>query len=191
MPWNDADEIVIANGGAVYFAPVGTRLPQPGDSPTAALDRAFVGAGWISEDGASLNVGSTVVDVRAWQTKQAIRREKTEQEIQMSWTMQQWNENNVVLAFGGGTVTGSGPYAYVFPNSDSPLEERSLVVDAIDGNKHYRIVFPRGNVTESVEARFQRGSPALLPITFRILEPVEGGDCGWILTDHTSFAPGS
>lgn len=193
MSWRDASELVVANNGEVYFAPVGTPLPQPGDDPTAALDGDFVGAGWITEDGATLTVGSEVTDFGAWQTRQPIRRERTAQEIQFAWTFQQWNEENVVLAFGGGAITdhGGGLYSYTFPEDTDPLEERSLVVDAIDGDVHYRYVFPRGNVTEAVETQFQRGATAVLPITFKVLAPEEGGTPAWFLTDADGFAAGS
>jgi hypothetical protein len=193
MSWTKANELVIANDGQAFFAPVGTPLPVPGDDPTAALDKAFVGAGWITDNGAALNVGSTVVDINAWQTRNAIRREKTAQEITCIWAMQQWNESNIVLAFGGGEVVdeGEGLFSYKFPKSSDPLDERSLVMDAIDGENHLRFVFPRGNVTDAVEAKFARGAASELPITFKVLEPAEGGDIAYFLTDAAGFAVGS
>lgn len=193
MAWKDSDEITIAGDGQVYFAPVGTTLPQPGANPTAALNAAFVGAGWITTDGATLSVGSEVTDIMSWQSMQPIRRVKTSQEIQVSWAMQQWNEQNVVLAFGGGDVTahGSGLYSYTFPEPGDELEERSLILETIDGSKHTRFVFPRGNVTEAVEAQFTRESSADLPITFKVLAPEAGGSPGWIVSDDPAYAVGS
>lgn len=191
--WTKADELVIANNGQAYFAPIGTALPQPGDDPAAPLDPAFVGAGWITEDGGTLTVGSTVVDIRAWQTRQPIRREKTEQDIQFAFTMQQWNEETVPFAFGGGEVVdeGGGLFSYRFPKSSDPLDERSLVVDAIDGDNHLRFVFARGNVTDAVETKFTKGADSLLPVTFKGLEPEDGGDAYWLVTDAPGFAAGS
>lgn len=193
MSWNNADELVVASNGQVYFGEVGTTLPQPGDDPTAALDAALVGAGYITEDGASLSVGSEIVDIMGWQSRQALRREKTSQEIQFSFAFQQWNENNVPFAFGGGTVVdeGGGLFSYSFPEETDALDERCLVVDAQDGDINYRFVFPRGNVTDAVETQFQRGSSSQLPIAFKILQPEAGGTPGWFLTDHPGFATGS
>ncbi len=193
MAWTNADELIVASNGAVYFAPIGTTLPKEGDDPTAALAGAFVGAGWITENGAGFSVSSEVTDFKAWQSRQAIRREKTGQEISLSFAFQQWNEENVPFAFGGGTVTdqGGGLYSYAFPASDEALDERSLVIDAQDGDENYRIVVPRGNVTDAVQTQFQRGAVAELPITFKALEPETGGIAAYLLTDSPAFATGS
>ena len=193
MAWNQADELVVASNGAVYFAPVGTALPLKGDDPTAALGSAFAGAGFITEDGASLSVGSEVTDFMAWQSRQAVRREKTSQEIQFTFAFQQWNEENIVFAFGGGVVAeeGGGLYSYTFPEDDDALDERSLVVDWQDGDKNYRCVFARGNATDAVETKFARSESAQLPITFKVLAPEEGGAPGYILTDDPAFTVGS
>lgn len=193
MAWNDSDELVVASDGAVYFAPIGTTLPLPGADPQAALAAAFVGAGFITEDGATLSVGSEVTDFMAWQSRQAIRREKVSQEIQFSFAFQQWNEENIPFAFGGGVITthGGGLFSYAFPADNDALDERSLVVDAQDGDVNYRFVFPRGNVTDAVETQFQRGSTAQLPISFKVLAPEAGGSPGYFLTDAPGFAAGS
>jgi hypothetical protein len=186
----NADEIVVANSGDVYFGAVGATLPQPGDDPAEALDAALAQAGFITEDGATLSVGSETLDIMAWQSRQAVRREKTAQEIAVSFAFQQWNEDNVPFAFGGGTVTdeGGGLYSYVFPDDDEPLDERCLVIDSVDGDKLYRFVFPRGNVTDAVETQFKRGSPSQLPIAFKVLEPVDGGEPAWLITNDPAFA---
>lgn len=189
MPWNNANEIVVASSGQVYMAPIGTPLPS---DAVAALNAAFTGLGFITEDGAALTVTPEVTDYMAWQSRTPVRREKTSQEIQIAFALMQWNEQTVPAAFGGGSVSGSaGNYRYNLPADDAPLDERSLVLDAVDGAKHLRWVFPRGNVTEAVEASFQRGEPASLPVTFAALAAQEGAAPGYFLTDSASFAPGS
>lgn len=189
--WNDESELVVAGNGQVYFAPVGTTLPAKGSAPDAALDRAFVGTGYLTEDGVTFNAGMDIQEIMAWQSKSPIRREKTAQNMTVSFAMQQYNETNLPFAFGGGVVTGSGPYTYTFPLDTDALEERSLVVDVKDGTTDFRFVFPRGNVTEAVESRFAKGTPALLPVTYRALAPVGGGDIAYVLTDSSGFVAGS
>lgn len=193
MAWNDPSELVVGANGQSYFAPVGTTLPQPGDDPTADLNSAFVGAGLLTEDGFTPSIGSTVTDFMSWQSLDPTRRERTGQAKSIAFTMQQWNESNVVFAFGGGDVTdhGGGIYSYVFPEGDEPLDERSLVIDAIDGDKHYRFVFAKGNVTDDVSSQFQRGSLSVLPVTFKVLRPDESSRSAWFLTDDPAFAAGS
>ena len=191
MPgWNDSDELTVASSGAAYVAPVGTALPA---TPTAALNSAFVGLGFISEDGATLTVDPDITEFKAWQSRQSIRRELNAQEIRAAFELQQWNEETVPLAFGGGAITepSAGIYRYDFPEDGDALDERALILDAVDGSKHFRYVFPRGNVTENVETKFARNQLSQLPLTFKALEPVEGGAAAYFLTDSPEFAAGS
>lgn len=190
MAWNDSTELVVASNGQVYVAPVGTALPT---TPTETLNAAFVGLGFCTEDGVTVTATPDVKDFTAWQSRQAVRRERNQQEIQASFQLEQWNEETVPFAFGGGEITslGGGDYRYDFPQTDDALDERAMVIDAQDGDKLYRYVFPRGNVTEAVEAQYTRNALALLPITFKVLEPEEGGAPGYFLTNDTSFTPGS
>lgn len=190
MAWNNADELVVAKNGQVYVAPVGTALPT---TPSGALNAAFVGLGFIDADGATITVDPDIQEIMAWQSRQAVRRELSAQAINAAFKLLQWNENSVALAFGGGTVStvGGGGYRFDFPADEAALDERSLVIDALDGAERHRFVFPRGNVTESVETQFQRTEAAVLPITFKALEPTTGGAPAYYLTDSVAFAAGS
>lgn len=189
MAWNNANEIVIGSNGQVYVAPKGTPLPT---DPVAALNAAFVGLGYITEDGATLTVTPTVENYMAWQSRTPVRREKTSQEITLAFALMQWNEQTVPAAFGGGTVSGSaGNYRYDLPKDDAALDERAMILEANDGSVHMRWVFPRGNATEAVEAAYQRGAPSSLPLTFGVLAAAEGASPGYFLTDSAAFAAGS
>lgn len=187
--WNDASEIVVAGSGEVYVAPVNTALPT---TPTETLNAAFVGLGYHNEDGVTLSVEPTIEEFMAWQSRQPIRREMTAQDITVSFALQQWNEENIVFAFGGGAVTSvSGGYRYDFPTDTTSLQEKAMVIDCQDGSEHHRFVFTRGTVIDAVESQFQRGATALLPITFKVLGPESGGAPGYYLTDSGAFAAGS
>lgn len=188
--WNNSDEITVASGGQVYVAPVGTALPT---SPTANLNSAFVGLGFASEDGVTITVTPDITEFAAWQSRQSVRRELTAQELQASFSLLQWNEETVPLAFGGGSITAvSGGYRYNFPSGSDSLDERAMIIDADDGDRRTRFVFPRGNVVESVESQFTRASMSMLPITFKALEPTDGAGAGYVLfSDDAAFAAGS
>lgn len=189
MAWNNANEIVVGSNGQAYVAPVGTALPT---TPIVALNVAFVGLGYITEDGAAVSVAPEVEDYMAWQSRSPVRREKTSQEIQITFALMQWNDATVPAAFGGGTVSGTaGNYRYDLPSDAAALDERALILDAVDGNVHMRWVFPRGNATEAVEATYQRGAPASLPLTFKALAPAEGVSPGYFMSDAAAFAAGS
>lgn len=190
MPWNDSDELVVAGTGQVYVATAGTALPT---TPTETLNAAtWTGLGYHTEDGVTFSVTPDIAEFRAWQARQAIRRELNEQDIQLSFSLMQWNEATVVLAFGGGSITSvSGGYKYTFPDPTSGLDERAVVVDCVDGSETHRFAFSRVNVTETVESQFHRTDPALLPITLKVLAPATGGSPGVYLTTSADFATGS
>lgn len=190
MAWNDASELIVAGDGQAYIAPVGTALPNTG--PTQALNSAFEGLGYHTEDGASFKASPDIQEFMAWQSRQAIRRELKAQELSVQFVLQQWDEDSVPFAFGGGVVTdlGGGNFRYDFPDDTAQLQEKALILDVADGSVKYRFVFPRGNVTEDVESEFKRDAAAGLPITWKALEPTTGGSPGYFLT-NASYATGS
>lgn len=188
--WNNPDELVVASSGQVYVAPVGTTLPT---TPGASLDSAFVGLGYCTEDGVTFTVTPDITEFAAWQSRQAVRRELSAQEIQVAFQLEQWNEETVPLAFGGGAITAvSGGFRYDFPTDAAALDEKAMVIDAEDGDRLQRFVIPRGNVVEAVETQFVRSALAVLPITFKALEPTDGSAaCYALFDDTTAFAAGS
>lgn len=185
----DASELVVASSGSIAVAPVGTTAPT---DASGALGSGWIELGYATEDGVTLSASPTIEEFPAWQTRQPVRRELTAQEVQASFGLQQWNADTVALAFGGGTVTEVSPgppavYRYDFLADDAPLDERALCVSWQDGEKNYRIVFDRGNVTEAVETNLTRGALAVLPITFKA-SASPGGGPGYLLTDDPAFA---
>lgn len=193
MAWKDSSELVVGADGGAYFAPLGTALPALGADPDAALNPAFVGAGFLTEDGFTTSIGSEVTDFMSWQSLDPTRSERTGQVKSITFTMQQWNEENIVFAFGGGEVedAGGGNFGYAYPEGDEALEERSLVIDAIDGDVKFRFVFARVSVREPVDSQFQRAALGLLPVTARVLRPEDEGRSAYFNTNAPGFAAGS
>jgi hypothetical protein len=192
VAWNDSDEIRVASGGQIYIAPVGTTLPT---TPTGSLAAAFVGLGYCSEDGVKLSVTPEIGEIKSWQSRQATRRDLTAQEVMAGFELQQWNEDTVPFAFGGGAVTqlgGAAGYRYDLPLEGDALAEKAMVIEWVDGSITQRWVIPRGNVVDGVETQGKRGEASLLPIGFKGLEPTTGGSTlYWLTSDSTSFAAGS
>lgn len=189
MAWNNSDELRVGLTGQVYVAPIGTALPA---GPVTGLNAAFIGLGYINEDGPTVNVNPDFQDFMAWQEFAPVRVDKTAQNAQVSFALQQWDEDTVPLAFGGGSVsTVSGGYRYNLPDPTTGLDERALVIEIQDGSEHDRWVFPRALAIEAVETNYRRSVEALLPITMRILTPSGGGSPGYYLTDSAAFAAGS
>lgn len=190
MPWNDASQLIVPGSGQVYVAPVGTALPT---TSAASLNSAFVGLGYITTDGVAFAAEPEISEISAWQSRDPIRRDLIGQAKQFTFTLQQWNEENLPFVFGGGTVVdlGGGEYRYDFIEDDDALDEHAIVVDLVDGSTRHRFAFHRGNVTDTVETSFVRESEAGLPVTFKVLSPSTGGSPGSYFTNSADFAAGS
>lgn len=191
MAWNDPSELFVASSGQVLSAPTGTALPANVDT---TLNAAFEGLGFTTEDGVTISVTPNIVEHRAWQSPQPVRRDRDTQDAQFSVTLEQWNEATLPRAFGGGSVTdlGSGQYRYNPPADDAALEERAWVVESADGSREQRLIIPRGTVMEAVEFTWRRNELAVLPLTVKALEPTDGGHAWYLLSnDSAAFAAGS
>lgn len=73
------------------------------------------------------------------------------------------------------------------PPSPEDIDERALVVEWTDGVRDYRLLMPKGMVTEAVETNIVRTNAADLPITFAAT-PAAGGDAYTIFTNDAAFA---
>ncbi len=190
MPWTDSAETVVAGSGELYFAPVGTTLPAVNSDPTAALPSEWVGAGYIAQDGVSFKGILELSEFFAWQSTSAIRRGRKTQSQEIGCELLQWNEENLVLAFGGGAVTNAGGfYTYTFPVAGDALAEKAVVLDLVDGERHMRIVQPRMNVSDTVETTFNADNMATLAL---VLTSLAHATAPYIISDDAAaFAAGS
>lgn len=182
----DARQIrVAAGGGDVAFAAFGSRLPTDLDT---ALDATFTTGGLVTEEGVTYNYSPDFNEIRSWQSRTATRRDLTGVDISARFSLQQQNAANLQFAFGGGRVSTvrTGLYKYEFPDDTATLAEVSLVVSWIDGRYSFRLVMPRGNVSEGVEQQLTRTDAILLPITIRALGGT--GNTPYLLTNDPDYA---
>jgi hypothetical protein len=187
----DAENLVVASGGSVWVADVGTTAPV---TPTGTPAAPWVELGLISDEGASFQYGKTVEEFKSWQRRNAVKRTVTEEEITASFTLQEWKKTNFTFAFGGGSITNvsAGIYRYNFPTGNDELAEKSLLLRWDDDGKSYQIHFERGSVTDPVETSLSRTALAQLPISFKALSAVESDSIGVsFLTDDPMFGLGS
>lgn len=190
MPGQDSNEIVVAAGGSLSFAPVGTPLPT---NLTTALNAAFKDVGYIDEDGATFTAGVDVEDIMSWQKATPTRRLVTARTLAAQANLQQWNEDNFALAFGGGdwTEPTAGVHRYDPPADQDPLEEHAVVLAWQDGDRSSRLVISRATVNEEVETQFVRNGASVLPITFQALTPDDADAAWYYLTDDHQFSAAS
>lgn len=186
----DSDEVVVGASGDIYVAPVGTTLPT---DPTAALAGGWSGAlGYITEEGVSWAPNFEINQIPAWQSFYPVRTLVTARNITVGFALMQWNTPSLVLAFGGGEVTEPSNNVFRYsPPDASELDERALIVEWADGDKNYRLVVPKGLVSDLGESQLARTEAAVLPITFTINAPPAGEDPWFLLTDDPAFTLGS
>jgi hypothetical protein len=188
MPTNlDAEETVVGANGNLWVAPFGTALPTDIDE---ALNGAFVDVGFLTEDGAKFTDTKTVKKIPAWQSFYQIRQIVQNREAMIEAGMQQWNEETVPLAFGGGAVvqTTNG-YRYNPPDPEE-LDELSVVLAWADGDKNYRLVVPKCTVEDAVTFTLARSDLALLPIKLGVVGQ-DGEEPWYLLTDDPQWSTGS
>jgi hypothetical protein len=190
VAWNNAGEVPVGSTGQVYTAAVGATAPTAFDSSLAAA--TWTGAGFLTEDGFTKAGNVETAEIKAWQSFSPIRREVTGRNDSFSFALMQWNENNVILAFGGGAISAAGTgYKYTPPQDSDALVEKALVIDANDGSNVYRFYAPRVTIMEGVESTFKRGEAAILPVTFETLEPSTGGNSWELFSNNANWATGS
>ena len=163
----DTSEIRVGISGSVYVAPTGSTAP---DDATTALDAAFVDLGALTEDGISLSPSRSVENIRAWQAAKAVRTVVTEDELQIGFSLMQWSDDTIALAFGGGTfsVANVTETKYV-PPAAGTVDERSFVFEWVDGSVNNRLYVPRGMVTEVSEIQVTKTSAVELALTVEVL----------------------
>lgn len=183
----DPNEIIIAGNGELWIAPEGTTLPA---YLTDTLDPAFVEVGFTTEDGAKFTDAKATNKVRPWQSFYPVRVHITERTATIEATLMQWNERNMITAFGGGGVIEPQPDEFRYePPAPEALAVNALVLDLHDGTRNFRLTAGRVFVTSDTESTFAKSGPALLPVTFEVLAP-DTGDQPWTLdSDDPAWAP--
>jgi hypothetical protein len=186
MAGNDSTEVVVGANGRAFVGPP-TATPPTDITDIDTLDPDFIEVGFISEAGAKITDSKTVVNIEAWQSFYPIRRIVTGREFMVEFAMRQWNGDNVMFAFGGGTVSDTADgFSYTPPDPET-IDERAMILWWQDGTKQYLLYVPRGMATANTEAVLSRAAAADLAVTFSALS--DGTDPAYTLfTDDPAFA---
>jgi len=188
-----SEELVVAISGNVRLANLADApsLPADADGPTASTPD-YTDLGYTTEDGVTFTATPTVEDINAWQKATPVRRLVTARAIMAAFSLEQWNQDNFALAFGGGewSEPAAGVFRYDPPADQDALPDYSLIVDFADGDRNCRVVIYRGNVTEAVETQLVRTGIAVLPVTFNGLSP-DDKDRSWYFVGDDDLAFGN
>lgn len=132
----------------VWVGPVGTVLPVDLGAPLPA----FKAAGWLGEDGISLDIEKDVTDFNALQGGSLIRRKvgKVGQKFTFVCLEEKALTLGIVFADQPIVVTGTGPTAIATQSialDQAKTVTRALVVDAIDGDILDRYTIANADIT--------------------------------------------
>lgn len=139
----------VAITGELSAAPTGTAAPT---NSTVALNAAFVGLGYVSEDGVTETLDDTVELIKAWQNATVVRAASTESTATFQMVLIETKGKVLELYYknpGGITAVGAGQWKIDVKAAQS--DQRSFVLDVIDGSKHIRTYIATGEVTERGE----------------------------------------
>lgn len=185
-----AENTLVPSRTHVYLAATGSTEPA---TSVDALDVAFKSVGNTTPDSLSFSTEPEFEEVQSAQSDFPIRRFQTSESGTISVDLLDWNDDNFIAVYGGGTVTepdpttNPGEFKFV-PPALGGRQEKAAVVEIIDGTKHYRYVFPRTMQVEGVETELNKSSAASLPLRLAILGD-DGVDPWYLLTDDPAFDP--
>lgn len=180
-----AAKVRVFGTGELSVAPVGSTLPS---TVSGALDTAFTGLGYNSEDGITISRDVSIEDITAWQSVTPVRRVASETTFSLAGTFLQSDPVVVALALGLGAFTGSTDFV---ANADvvQGVTERAVVLDFKDGTIDYRLVIPRAEITSDGEVNLTRTDAAGYALTFTALAPTSGTTMYTLITDDSAFDP--
>lgn len=158
----DANEVRVAISGEVHAAPIGTAAPT---TAVSALNAAFVGLGYNSEDGVVESYEESVESIRAWQNGATVRTVTSESEARLAFTMIQTNRSTLELFHKGSVMVSDGATGFKLNVIMPTPDPRAFVLDVIDGTEHIRIYVPDGEVIERGEVEYISGGAVGYPVT--------------------------
>lgn len=160
--------------GAVFHAPIGTKLPT--DS-TTALDAGFVNLGYISEDGVKKSESITVEETKDWGGN-IVYQNQSEKKATYSLSFLEFlNPEVQKLIHGSDNVEGDIDTGMTVRGNSGELDEEVIVIEQImHNNVLMRTVIPRAKITSIDEITFAKGSVAGVGVEFSAMEYSAWGD---------------
>jgi hypothetical protein len=173
---NDADNVSFGKPkatGAVFVAPYGTALPT---NAHVALNAAFAGMGYVSEDGLVNSVETDVEEVNAWGGDLVLSGQTTFKETFMV-NLIETNEEALKVYYGEDNVVVEGNGSITVTQTNEMLPNVSVVFDLVlTGGRTKRIVVPNAQIADrSGEITYVDGEPIAYPALF-VAYPDENGD---------------
>lgn len=149
--------------GAVFVAPAGTTLPT---DATTALNAAFKGLGYVSEDGLVNSVETDTENVNAWGGDLVLVGQTSFSET-FTVNLLETNAEALKVYYGADNVSVSGENITITQNS-GVLPNVVVVFELVmTGGRVKRIVVPNAQIVDrSSEITYVDGEPIAYPAVF-------------------------
>lgn len=132
--------------GAIYVAPVGTTLPT---DTTTALDAAFKGLGYCSEDGLVNGTELESETIKAWGGDTVLTIQTSKDDTFQFTLLEVLNVDVLKFVYGSTNVTGDLATGLTVKANNKDVEEVSIVIDMIlRNNTAKRIVIPDCKISD-------------------------------------------
>lgn len=181
----DAGDVRVAGDAHVYLAPLLTTFPTFATDPDPT---DWTELGYVTPDGITLSFTREVNEIFAMQSAEPVRVVPTKLPKTVGFTMMQQGQMQLILALGGGTWTTTGSIYKYEPPETSVVDERSMIVEMVDGLYKYRYHYPRVQNREGVEHKLLREEAATFPVTMQILAPTDNSKPFYIESDDPALA---
>ena len=171
---NDASNVSFGKPkatGAVFVAPAGTAVPT---NATTALDAAFKGLGYVSEDGLVNSVETNTEQVNAWGGDLVLVGQSTFMETFMV-NLIETNPEALKVYYGEDNVVVTGDNITITQNS-AQLPTVVIVFELVlTGGRIKRIVVPNAQIVDrSGEITYVDGDPIAYPALFQAYPDASG-----------------
>lgn len=154
-------------GGAVFIAPKGTTLPT---TAIAALDAAFKGAGYISDDGVTHTSSPETEEIKAWGGDPVLAPQTNKTDQYKMKFIEFLNIDVLKAIYGDDNVTGTLADGLAITGNNTEVEAHSYVIDQIlKGGVIYRTVIPNGKITEIGDVVYKDNEPIGFDVTITAL----------------------
>lgn len=157
--------------GAVFVAPAGTTVPT---NATSALDAAFKGLGYISEDGLVNAVETETESVKAWGGDQVLVGQTAFSEM-FTVNLIESNAESLKVYYGEDNVTVVGDAITITQNGQELPEVVVVFELVLTGGRIKRIVVPKARIADrSGEITYVDGEAISYPAVFVAFPDTDG-----------------